>query len=343
MDLIRLFVPAILLLVASGSPAPADDAEACFGDLALLRQEPAGVAQACEALAQQGDAKAQNQLGVMRAEGWLLPKDEAAAVDWYRRAARQGFAAAQANLAFMYLWGLGVARDDEQAYVWATLAADAGNPRAARLLNAALGHLRVPALAHAQLQLGEMYVAGVDVPQDDAIAASWFRKAASDGLAVAQTRLARLHLAGVGVPRDDGKAYYWLSLAADAGDRDAAALRAEVRSHLSREELAAQQVNLAQIYSEGRMLPLVPQSPLKAVELLQLAAEQGYVRAQVKIGNMYWCGSGIRQDKIKAYVWFAIAARGGSEEAAAARRILASDLTSDQVAAAELLARAGTP
>jgi TPR repeat protein len=343
MDLIRRFVPAILLLVASGSPALASDAEVCFDDLVLLRQEPAAVTQACEALARQGDPKAQNQLGVMHAEGWLLPKDEAAAVDWYHKAARQGFAVAQANLAFMYLWGLGVPRDYEQAYIWATLAADSGNVRAARLLSAVLGHLRVPELADAQLRLGEMYAAGIDVPKDAVAAGSWFRKAAGDGLAAAQTRLAQSYIAGIGVPQDDGKAYYWLSLAADSGDRNAAALRAAVRSRLSREQIAAQQVDLAQIYIEGRMLPLVPQDPIKAQKLLQQAAEQGYARAQVKLGNMYWCGSGIAQDKVKAYVWFVIAARGGNDEAAAARSILASDLTSDQVTAGELLARAGTP
>src|SRR5262249_48506279 len=143
---IRRSVSALLMMIASTCPALASDAEVCFNDLAMLRQEPAAIAQACEALARQGDAKAQNQLGVMHAEGWILPKDEAAAADWYHKSARQGFVVAQANLAFVYLWGLGVPRDYEQAYIWATLAADTGNERAARLVSAALGHLRVQEL-----------------------------------------------------------------------------------------------------------------------------------------------------------------------------------------------------
>ena len=53
-------------------------------------------------LADQGDAFAQYDLGVMYANGQGVPQDYAQAVAWYRKAADQGNAAAQTNLGVMY-------------------------------------------------------------------------------------------------------------------------------------------------------------------------------------------------------------------------------------------------
>ena len=50
------------------------------------------------ALAEAGDAEAQNNLGLMYFNGRGVAQDEAEAVAWYRRAAEQGFANAQYNL-----------------------------------------------------------------------------------------------------------------------------------------------------------------------------------------------------------------------------------------------------
>ena len=50
------------------------------------------------ALAEAGDAEAQNNLGLMYFNGRGVAQDDAEAVAWYRRAAEQGFANAQYNL-----------------------------------------------------------------------------------------------------------------------------------------------------------------------------------------------------------------------------------------------------
>ena len=57
---------------------------------------------ALRARAEQGDAEAQNNLGVMYATGEGVPEDDAEAVRWYRLAAEQGYAVAQFNLGNMY-------------------------------------------------------------------------------------------------------------------------------------------------------------------------------------------------------------------------------------------------
>jgi TPR repeat protein len=62
-------------------------------------------------LAQQGDARAQNNSGGMHAEGRGVARDEAEAIRWYRKAAEQGDATAQSSLASMYEQGRGVAQD----------------------------------------------------------------------------------------------------------------------------------------------------------------------------------------------------------------------------------------
>jgi TPR repeat protein len=80
--------------------------------------------------AEQGDASAQNNLGVMYANGQGLGQDDVAAVFWYTQAAEQGHALAQYNLGGMYSSGRGVQRDSVRSYMWMLLAAEAGDETA---------------------------------------------------------------------------------------------------------------------------------------------------------------------------------------------------------------------
>ena len=52
--------------------------------------------------ADQGDANAQYNLGIMYDNGQGVPQDYAAAAAWYRKAADQGDARGQSNLGLMY-------------------------------------------------------------------------------------------------------------------------------------------------------------------------------------------------------------------------------------------------
>src|ERR1051326_5967343 len=54
------------------------------------------------ALAEQGDASAQNNLGVMYENGQGLPKNYEQAHVWYQQAAEQGLPSAQANIGVLY-------------------------------------------------------------------------------------------------------------------------------------------------------------------------------------------------------------------------------------------------
>ena len=59
----------------------------------------------------------------MYRNGYGVPQDYAEAMKWYRLAAEQGDASAQYNLGLMYADGRGVPQDDETAYMWFDLAA----------------------------------------------------------------------------------------------------------------------------------------------------------------------------------------------------------------------------
>ena len=109
-------------------------------------------------LAEQGDADAQFNLGVMYNQGQGVPQDNKTAVKWYKLAAEQGHASAQHYLGVMYHEGQGVPQDNKTAVKWYKLAAEQGD-------------------ADAQLNLGVMYAA----PKDYVYAHMWGEIAASNG------------------------------------------------------------------------------------------------------------------------------------------------------------------
>lgn len=71
--------------------------------------------------------------------------------------------------------------------------------------------------AVAQYILGDMYVKGQGVSQDNAEAVKWYRLAADQGYASAQGNLGILYANGIGVPQDYAEAVKWLRKAADQG------------------------------------------------------------------------------------------------------------------------------
>lgn len=77
-------------------------------------------------LANQGDAEAQTNLGVMYDNGKGVRQDDTKAVEWYTKAANQGDASAQTNLGFMYYGGKGVRQSTPAAKKWFGKACDNG-------------------------------------------------------------------------------------------------------------------------------------------------------------------------------------------------------------------------
>ncbi len=95
-------------------------------------------------------------------------------------------------------------------------------------------------LAIAQYNLGLKYDIGAGVPQDGAEAARWHRRAAEQGLADAQVILGLKYVYGVGVPQDDVAAHMWMSLA-EAQDSISGKTRETLEKRMSAGQIAAAQ------------------------------------------------------------------------------------------------------
>jgi TPR repeat protein len=197
-----------------------------------------------------GNATAQTRLGWAYAHGEGVPRDEAEAARWWRKAADQGDAKAQFNLGGAYYYGRGVSKDVAEALRWWRKAADQGHAKAQANLGWAYAEGEgVPkdvveaarwyrkaadqGFAEAQWSLGVAYYNGTGLPQDYGEAIRWWRKAADQGNAKAQYNLAVAYNLGKGVPQDYAEAMRWLGKAADQGDADA-------RDKLAAEQAARQ-------------------------------------------------------------------------------------------------------
>ena len=86
-------------------------------------------------LAEQGDAYAQFNLGLMYGNGLGVPRDYKEAEKWYRLSAEQGHPEAQYNLGQMYRIGQGVQQDHVLAHMWWNLSASNGDKGAIKSRN----------------------------------------------------------------------------------------------------------------------------------------------------------------------------------------------------------------
>ena len=86
-----------------------------------------------------------------------------------------------------------------------------------------------------------------------------------------------------------------------------------------------------------------PQDYAEAMRWYRLAAEQGMAEAQYNLGRMYFLGQGVPEDYVQAHKWINPAASRltgeDRENAVRTRDTVADQMTSDQVAEAQRLAR----
>jgi hypothetical protein len=159
---------------------------------------PSTTFQKTKALAEQGDANEQVNLGVAYFAGQGVVRNDQEGVKWLRLSAAQGNSLAQSNLGTSYAEGRGVPQDYQEALKWYRLSAAQGN-------------------YIAQSNLGMHYEYGEGVPQDYVQAMTWYRKAADQGDTDAQTRLGTMYAFGHGVPQDYVQALMWYLIAKAKG------------------------------------------------------------------------------------------------------------------------------
>ena len=207
-----------------GAPAPTSASQLVETGKRELRAKRYDAARdAFRKAAEQGDAEAAYQLGVMCHNGEGAEKDDAQAVEWHQKAAEQGHAKAQNALGRMYDKGWGVSRNYSEAFHWYRKAAEQG-------------------LAVAQFNVGNMYYHGDGVPGDYSMAREWYQKAAAQGNAKAMYGLGQIYELGKGVKSDETEAVKWYRLAAEKGHEKAKAALERLEKTEEKTEKAAEAV-----------------------------------------------------------------------------------------------------
>ena len=186
-----------------------------------------------------GDLPAQVRLGYFLSRGNSgLPRDNTAAVQWWRRAADKGDPDGIVSLGLAYHIGIGVMRDEIEAANLYKKSALLGLPQAQYFLgmrlstgngvkldytDAARWH-RMAAVQGdrgAQYQLGCLLYQGFGVERDQVEAVQWWRKAAENGDLSAQLALAEACIMGKGTPKNEAEGIKWERKAADGGESQA--------------------------------------------------------------------------------------------------------------------------
>ena len=156
-------IATIVLVLSFAAPVlagPLEDASVAYA--AYHRGDYATALRLWLPLANQGDAVAQYNLGLMYERGYGVPQNYVEAMKWYRKAADRGHPTAKFNLGVTYDLGLGVPQNYAEALKWYRLAAEQGHTAA--LFN-----------------LGLMSFNGHGVPQDYVSAHIWFNLASAGG------------------------------------------------------------------------------------------------------------------------------------------------------------------
>ena len=181
------------------SRSPAEEAIAAY-----RRGEFVKARDIWQKLADGGDAKAMNNLGVLYDQGQGVEPDAGRAMNWFARSAKAGDPSGMSNYGRMLLRGRGTEPNPSEAARWFDMAARAGQ-------------------AEAQYNLGLMYEEGrgVDGGRDMKAAAAWYSRAAAQQQVAALARLGHLYRIGEGVDRNAGRATLLLYAAAMNGHAEA--------------------------------------------------------------------------------------------------------------------------
>jgi hypothetical protein len=189
---------AALLSLALIGPAGADQFE--DGKTAWQSRDYATAWKIWKPLADQGNASAENGIGILLDEGQGVKTDSAEAEKWFRRAEADGSIKATYNLGRQYEFGHGRSIDTATALRYYERAADRGYELA-------------------QFAIGMMYFNGKNgIPNDYTKAAFWLHKAADNGDPFAHYMMALLNRYGLGVPKSEVAAYAWLTMAQETSD-----------------------------------------------------------------------------------------------------------------------------
>ncbi|WP_024930366.1 tetratricopeptide repeat protein [Methylophilus sp. OH31] len=193
-----MFTGVMLFALCSASLAQANTLEEAKQKLS--QKDYAGAHAIYLSLANQNDAKACYNLGLMYQDGDGVARNMDEAVKWYTKSAELNYKEAQYTLASLVFQRQIQSISYPQAVTYYEQAAKQGHVKS-------------------QLNLGMLYLRGDVIAQDMPAAVQWLSLAASNNNSEAQGYLADLYQQGAGVEQNTVKAAMWLLLATQNEDK----------------------------------------------------------------------------------------------------------------------------
>ena len=264
-----------------------------------------------------GAPAAYAHLGHMYAQGIGTTADNATALECFRKGAAKGHAPSQNGLGYMYMHGFGVAQSHKKALEHFKAAAEKGN-------------------AEAQFNLGAMYISGMGVKKAYDKALHYFTLSAHQGHTLALYNLGQMHLNGLGTQRSCPVAVQFLKAVAERGPWGAQLERAhtaliagdteqplQMYAQLAEGGYEVAQSNVAFLLDQH--LTHRPDEPLlgmdahevaqRALAMYKLAAQQGNVEAELKLGDYHYYGLGTPVDLEASVTHYRAAAESRNAQA----------------------------
>lgn len=197
----------------------------------------------------------------------MAEKDYAAARAIYLSLANQNDAKACYNLGLMYQNGDGVTKNLDEAVKWYTKSADLNYAEAQYTLASLVFQRQIQSISYpqavtyyeqaaklvhvkSQLNLGMLYLRGDVIAQDMPAAVHWLNLAASNNNSEAQGYLADLYQQGAGVEQSTVKAAMWLMLATQSDDKRLINRHTKMLNYLSAQMTEAQKTSATQLTAQ---------------------------------------------------------------------------------------------
>jgi len=220
-----MFTGVMLIALCSASLAQANTLEEAKQKLS--QKDYAAAHAIYLSLANQNDAKACYNLGLMYQDGDGVAKNMDEAVKWYTKSAELNYKEAQYTLASLVFQRQIQSISYPQAVTYYEQAAKQGHVKS-------------------QLNLGMLYLRGDVIAQDMPAAVQWLSLAASNNNSEAQGYLANLYQQGTGIEQNTVKAAMWLLLATQNEDKRFVNRHTKILSYLSAQMTEEQMAAAAQ-------------------------------------------------------------------------------------------------
>lgn len=237
------------------------------------------------AMAKDGNAEAQNEVGMWYYTGTHTERNYERALQWFARSAQQGNVEAIGNMAMCYQYGHGIARDSVTATKLYQKSIQKGN----EALFDRQVELARQGSVFSNMLVASCYQNGYGVKREPKKAISFLTNAAEKGCVTAQRDVALAYL-NDNHPKE---AFRWFEKGAANGNPTCIFYCGKMKME-----------------GEGTTV-----DKKQGIEYMLRAAQDGFPQGMFYLGNCYLNGDGVTQDDAQAFKWYKRAAANNAVHA----------------------------